>query len=216
MLQIFIFMHFFATGCRDLNSLRKDIFEFSSSFRRHWRKQSCSYSSLLLPLVDACYCRFPSLPISCPFLCLTTCHALFYLMRVAGQRECPTLSVCVRLGLCISLLMGAWNRSKAPRHIGHCSAQTQSLPLLVYTLLLIIIISPSTFRLCPALGMCDSSQLVAHPFVPPATFISTSEPSVHQSLSSCVLLRRVTDTQRHWPQDLQGFKMALLQGQNVG
>lgn len=45
--------------------------------------------------------------------------------------------------------------------------------------------------------MCDSSQLVAHPFVLPATFIPTSEPSVHQSLSSCVLLRRVTDTRRH-------------------
>lgn len=140
-------------------------------------------------------------------------------MRVAGQRQCPVVSVCrvrvyVCLGLCVSLLMGAWNRSKARRPMVHRST-LRSLPLCST-------LSPSiVFTLCGVFVsimdacMYDSSQLVAHPSVPTATFIPASEPSVHQSLSPSVLLRRETDTQRRWPQDLEGLKMVPRQGQNA-
>lgn len=116
-------------------------------------------------------------------------------------------SVC--LALCISLLMGAWNRSEALKHIGRCSTQTQSFPFYFTHTHRHTLLQPFDFTLCGVvfvgiMGACiwDSSLLVAHPFVPTATFIPTSEPSVHQSLSPSVLPKRVTDTQSHWPQDL--------------
>lgn len=63
-----------------------------------------SYSPLLQLLVTAdfslcisLFCSSPSHHVPC----------FFHLMRVAGQRKCPTVCVCVCLGLCISLLMGA-------------------------------------------------------------------------------------------------------------
>lgn len=71
------------------------------------------------------------------------------------------------------------------------SQKAHAAPLHPDTVSLSVLSATSTvFTLCGVFVsimdacMCDSSQLVAHPSVPSATFSPTSEPSVRQSLRS--------------------------------
>lgn len=162
-------------------------------------------------MTDFCLCLSPA-PLR-----LSPRGMPFFSSAVGSWAERMPNSVCVYVWVWAFHCL--WGHEIAPKPQGTLGTTLPFLFPLVLTL-----ISPPSFFLAlrwalfeGIIGacMCDSSQLVAHPFVPGATFIPTSEPSVHQSLSPTVLLRRVTDTRRLRPQDPWRFKMASEQGQSA-
>lgn len=107
--------------------------------------------------------------------------------------ECVSC-VCTCVWVCAFHCL--WGHEIAPKPEGPWCTGLPSLPLCSTLSPSIVITLCGVFVSIMNACMYDSSQLVAHPSVPTTTFIPASKPSVHQSLSPSVLLRRETDTQR--------------------
>lgn len=161
-----------------------------------------SQSTLLQPLVNACCSRFPSLLIFVLLSLSVSPHVpCFSFSSDAGSwAERMPSSECVS-GSVRFIAYGGMKSLQSPKaHWAPLYPDAEPSSLFLRTLSLspsfVFALRGGVFVGIMGACMCDSSQLVAHPSVPTATFIPTSEPSVHQSLCPSVLLRRVTDTQR--------------------
>lgn len=135
---------------------------------------------------------------------LTTCHAFFAANVGSWAERIPTtvyVCVCVSGSVCFIAYGGMKSLQSPKAHWAPLYPDTQLHSIPRTQPRSAAPSPPPCARACFFQGvigarMCGSSRLVAHPRVPTATFIPTSEPSAHQSLSPSALLRRVTDTRR--------------------
>lgn len=93
------------------------------------------------------------LPIFRPSLSLTTCHALFHLMWVAGQSECPNTE-CMFVCVWVCAFHCLWGHEIAPKPEGTLgNALPRRRACLFSSAHASLSSCPSTFHLCPAWGL---------------------------------------------------------------